>query len=56
VNGLANRLVTPRALNSASIAHVADLRSRLRNVRQQGIYPAEVFSYNADINAFRWPD
>jgi transposase len=36
-------------------AHMGDLRSRLHNVRQEGIYPAEVFSYDALSDTFTCP-
>ena len=36
-------------------AHVADLRSRLHNVRAEGIYPAEAFAYDAKSDSFRCP-
>jgi transposase len=36
-------------------AHVSDLRSRLNNVRQEGIYPPEAFSYDAATDAYFCP-
>jgi hypothetical protein len=36
-------------------AHLADLRSRLRNVRQAGIYAAAEFSYDAATDSFTRP-
>jgi transposase len=36
-------------------AHVADLRQRMRNVRALGIFPAEVFTYEAAADQFRCP-
>jgi transposase len=36
-------------------AHVSDLRSRQHNVRQEGIYGVERFSYEADTDSFTCP-
>ena len=36
-------------------AHVADLRSKLRNARSQGIYPPERFVYQTETEDYRCP-
>ena len=36
-------------------AHVADLRSKLRNARSQGIYPPERFVYQPETDYYRCP-
>ena len=36
-------------------AHVADLRSKLRNARSQGIYPPERFVYQTETDDYRCP-
>jgi hypothetical protein len=36
-------------------AHVADLRSKLRNARSEGIYPPERFLYQPDRDCYRCP-
>ena len=36
--------------------HMADLRSRLKNVRQEGIYPAESFAYDSATDRFTCPE
>lgn len=36
-------------------AHVADLRSRMRNVRSEGIYPPERFAYQKKIDCYKCP-
>lgn len=36
-------------------AHVADLRSRLRNARSEGIYPPERFIYQPESDCYRCP-
>ena len=36
-------------------AHVADLRSKLRNPRSQGIYPPERFIYQPETDCYRCP-
>jgi hypothetical protein len=36
-------------------AHVADLRSKLRNPRSQGIYPPERFVYQPETDSYRCP-
>ena len=36
-------------------AHVADLRSKLRNARSQGIYPSERFVYQTETDDYRCP-
>jgi transposase len=36
-------------------AHVADLRSKLRNARSEGIYPSERFIYQPETDCYRCP-
>ncbi len=36
-------------------AHVGDLRSRLRNKRAEGIFPAEDFRYDSETDTFECP-
>jgi aldehyde:ferredoxin oxidoreductase len=36
-------------------AHVADLRSKLRNARSQGIYPPERFVYHPETDCYSCP-